>query len=787
MSKSKLLFTVAVMTVIAAAAAVPAANAQVVHFIGAGSSALYTPIELAAVNDVGWNVAECGNKKANVINTQAGNPAGTCNIYHWSVKTSCPATCVAQLVDTRTNPSIGPIPDEPANIWVVWTTNAANTAVSDIWTGWSVDSTVGVRTSLSRPSGGAAGTSAVKTLLAAGSNNAVDNASPALLNSGVASGLGTCAAGVNTCDTASLPANVAAAINGQYLTAGLTDIRPEDAKYATKRAAGPVSNGSGLGYGTIGSQLVTESIQSHYSSTIATPVEFGVIGSNDPITLASVPNTIEVVPVGESPVVFIANRSNAAGLGATVAALTPAFADLEDSKGALGNPLSGLFSGNDCSGENAAFEDTAGAASLTAAGIANFNINLAQREPLSGTMNTTEFSEFRTSGTTNVIPGSGTAVWNSSPYAYVSGAQGGSQEFNVDLTKANTNPLDTPCAKGGNRTRAIGTGEMVNTAIFSNADTLGYAFFGFSNVAKVANQAAYGYLTIDQVDPIFNDYNGTGGDPGQPADSTGANKTNGGQEWGVLPVCTPGGSATVPNCTEGAIWKGGVAFPHIQDGTYRAWSLLRMLCDTANAHCTAASDTVGAEALVAALQADIVAGTGVPDFLPFSQASVIRSHYDAKQFSNYEKGVPFAHFVDNGTTVPAAGSLDIPETTVTPALTAPGESAEGGDAGGCIVPLGSGNTVQISSIVYVAAAGGNPTLLHVISSTIPLPAGIAAGQPVYLDGTTNSTYNNGYEIWTGAGSVNTAAGKFYVVANASDNTAGAGAGGYASTFTNCFQ
>jgi hypothetical protein len=50
--------------------------------------------------------------------------------------------------------------------------------------------------------------------------------------------------------------------------------------------------------------------------------------------------------------------------------------------------------------------------------------------------------------------------------------------------------------------RAIGTGEMVGTAVKSTKDAIGYTFFSYGNVSPIAGNPNYGYLTYQGVDPI---------------------------------------------------------------------------------------------------------------------------------------------------------------------------------------------------------------------------------------------------------------------------------------------
>ena len=65
----------------------------------------------------------------------------------------------------------------------------------------------------------------------------------------------------------------------------MTDIRPEDALYATHRINKPLAaNGTGLGYCTSATCASGTPIKSEFSLTFATPINFSLPGFNDPIT-----------------------------------------------------------------------------------------------------------------------------------------------------------------------------------------------------------------------------------------------------------------------------------------------------------------------------------------------------------------------------------------------------------------------------------------------------------------------------------------------------------------------
>ena len=716
MNRLNLLFAAVVLAAIVAVA--PAANAApTVHFLGAGSSAMFTGFAVAASNDLAHG--------------------GVNSVHHYTVKggsPNCPSNpACAQLVDTRS----GSIPKESSNLWVVYTCVSAACTGSDaveVWAYHQVDSTVGVRTFLSRPAGcgSPCNTSATKSVVDSGTTSAMvgmNLVNPALFQDGVHTANAGCpasGAGTNTCDDSLLPTDVWTAISGALgvsINAGLTDIRPEDAKYATKRLNKPLDTvkWDGLGYGTAGSALQGATIKSAFSGAGATPVNFGLPGTADPFnTTVIVPATITVIPVGESPILFITNRTNLKGLGAginttTVTTSAPKYNDVTD-YGPLGSagvptvyPLGKLFKGKDCEGNAGVFgagtnvippggasisgitlvavpgKGGAGTADykytsvtgtlaagqplsvvgMTAAGnngvftitalnpggtvnkievalttqvaasgqaglalTNNFAIHVIEREGLSGTMNTTEYTSLRMYGSTQGSQNASIPVPTNS------------QEANIIVNNGvGDNPLlSKPCiisyGPAGDRSRAIGTGEEVSK-VKAIADSIGYAFFSFGNVSPLALTSnggtsgtatpwLYGYLTLDGVDPLFTSYSG-GVDPGQPAGNT-VNVGIAGAP-GQLPACDFLGSSANPACTAAAIWgSSGSTFPHLRDGTYRAWSLLRGMCDTADPNCTSPKGLTG---LIASAQADIDGNTGVPDFLPFNDISFYRSHFQS--------------------------------------------------------------------------------------------------------------------------------------------------------------
>lgn len=295
----------------------PSSSAQTLQVLTAGSSAQFGPFAVAA-----YSLAQAGGAHA----------------FHYTVKSgACPgASCWADVSDTR-NASIAP---EPGNLWVVWSTNG-------IWAYLSVDSTVGVRAFSAVPRAKLA-MAALASLPLSATTNYTFWADA-------------------TKDTA-MTSTVYAALSGAAFTSANTDIRPEDALFATNRALNV------LGYGNVadtrtghtGQFLIGKAIVSFFTaSAVANPVSFAIAGGADPFSGTAGPAEI-TIPVGAAPIVFVANTL----AGSTVAAAS----NITSANAAT------LFSGTNC------------AASLVTG--ATGAINPVLRESLSGTMNTTDYSVF---------------------------------------------------------------------------------------------------------------------------------------------------------------------------------------------------------------------------------------------------------------------------------------------------------------------------------------------------------------------------------------------------------
>src|SRR5581483_2981925 len=345
MTRIKSLFASALLA--ATVAVVPVANAQTVHFVGAGSSAQWQAFALAAFNDLATPLGNAGHWTAKG-KTTAGNP-------------------VAFLADPR-NSQTNPIPNEPGNIWIVWGGGGGGTP-TDVWTDLSVDSVVGNRAFFA-----AAGT---KTAPVYGATVNVD----ASLNGTAGQNAIAAILWADNANDGVLPNSVFTAVTGKHVNVALTDIRPEDAQYATKRAltAFNALSLAGLGYNHgpnahIGNPILSSQAG---SSAKATPVAFSLHGT-DPISRITVRGNT-TIPVGAAPIVFFINNN-----GGTFPATNAVTFKKVGTKNTY--PLANVFDGTDCS---------SGAVAFGGSGNSGTAITAILREPLSGTMNTTEFTTFR--------------------------------------------------------------------------------------------------------------------------------------------------------------------------------------------------------------------------------------------------------------------------------------------------------------------------------------------------------------------------------------------------------
>jgi hypothetical protein len=490
---------------------------------------------------------------------------------HWTS-----ASNVINLTDSR----VTPVNVDAGTVWIVW--NAAGTKV---WSFDKVDSVVGDRCYFAQPHCSVNGTLA--NLSGSGSNQ-----------------ISSTLWGDGSSDSA-LPANVQALFtNGTPVTVAATDIRPEDANFAVCRVnsllgsgtnGGTASDGlDGLGYnsniaagvcpatGNAPATYVGTPIKSGYpaSTSAANVLSFNIKGQ-DPISGTAIP-AFTVVEVGATPIVFITQRES------QLASLT----------NATEQQLQQVFSGTDCD---------ARAFGLSPAGIAAF-----LREPLSGTYNTTEATVMRHP---TVYGGVGPST-----------ILGVSMETNVGANNPLAGQPGTCSSSDGKgaRYRAIGTSEEVKSVQNSvkniGIDGIGFTFFSYGNVSSIANNPDYGYITLNNIDPIFASYGpqsstGAGYDPGEPATA------------GTLPAAANLPCSGAFPCPESQIWAGGLSFPNLRNGTYPAWSVVRLVSN--------GTALTNSKTLVKASQGFVV--DSVPDYVPATKTlaggitdpglTLVRSHY----------------------------------------------------------------------------------------------------------------------------------------------------------------
>ena len=248
-----------------------------------------------------------------------------------------------------------------------------------------------------------------------------------------------------------------------HINVALTDLRPEDALYATTRALGTLNTTtwSGLGYKGPTPNIGAPIFSAQGTGASSTPIKFALSGGTDPITHLAVP-AYTTIPVGASPFIFVLNN------GGAYSSSTANFITGVGTKGPF--PLAHLFDGTTTADtHNPAFGGSGDGAGTP--------LTLILREPISAAANVVEFDEFRTTGNTS-----------------------DSQEVGVvNPTRAPYNPLNLPTAIHGSRQRANSTSEVVSA--LKNPNTLGYIAFGFGNAAKLSG-ASWNYLTLDGVDPL---------------------------------------------------------------------------------------------------------------------------------------------------------------------------------------------------------------------------------------------------------------------------------------------
>ena len=458
--------------------AIPSISKAQVVMVGGGSSAIFLELGQGAASATGT-----GNTNTPCVWT--------------SGKT---ANLVAR--DNRTTAVTGSPTDEQGNFWVTWSkgagTDCAHPATPgvNIYSYIQLDSVVGDKCFFEGDSSTATGCQLVFTV-------SLPNTGANLLP--------------GFTDT-SLPSLIESTLNGQHFTFAGTDIRPEDAKFATYRMFQPCGSvvyrnpydleyrlTYGLGYAGSHTGIGLQ-VKSAFSGSVFNVLDFSIQGGADPISGFNTPASFAVSPIGAQPIVV---------------AVAPA------------SSTTGIAAANDINGFTLAlFYEGILARSTDLIGPTAANgVTTLVREPLSGTYNTFEFSnpnssQFHTSQDDNFCNGS--AVY--------------SQTMNIGS--------GTGTVSGARRARVIGTGQMVSTLQAATTDTLGYFFWSGANANGLSNVK---YLTVNGVDPLLDSYGSSGGTSYTP---------------GALPQS--GGTGGIPPLT-------AVSFKNVNMGDYPIWSAVRVV------------------------------------------------------------------------------------------------------------------------------------------------------------------------------------------------------------------
>ena len=410
-------------------------NAQSVQFLGGGSSALFLELGQAAVNLNGGTGVACT----------------------WTQGSS--SSILAR--DNRTSTPT----DEKGNIWVVWS-KGSGTCTSpagpnfNIYSYMSLDSVLGDRCYFEVDSSTVPGCVQVMTI-GAGTAGANKLCYPSLT---------TCTSFGDT--TGGIPAAVISALNGQHFFVAGTDIRPEDAKFATARMLTPCGTAItrqpfdqglrlafGLGYQT-STPGVGTSVQSSFSTAQFHVLDFNIAG-NDPINTSQGVPAFTVSTVGAQPIVVAVAPAGGTGIGAATDINTFTLTQF----------LQGI----------------SGRATDLFGPTTSDPITALIREPLSGTYNVMEYS-----------------VPNSSEF------HASQDDSNCSGNFVFANPMTLQGTNGqilSFRKRVIGTGEMV--AQLQNAtpsdQRIGYFFWSAANASAFTTTNGK-YLTVNGIDPLTNGY-----------------------------------------------------------------------------------------------------------------------------------------------------------------------------------------------------------------------------------------------------------------------------------------
>ena len=505
---------------------VSSSNAQATWpFNGAGSSAVYL---------------EGGEGAASQL--AATIPGGDTFQCLWTAKSG--ATTGLSAVDGSTGVT------ENGQSWVAWSIDTTTSGVTDcstpgnspvVYTYEQTDSVVGNRLLFN------ASTITLGASFAA-------TAKLAYTSTCSATGWDTTANPTAPVETCSLPTAISNLLTaGSVQTVAGTDIRPEDAAFATLRVGG-----TGCNTAVAGSQYLGLGYGFETSGTSLVQIKSAFTGSPFNVTNFTLPSSYSVFRFGAAPVVVHVNQVDGTALGAGAAG----FADTNITNvtsGVLANILDGTYA------RTGDFPNASG----TSEGI-----TVLVREPLSGTYNTMEYNipnnvELQTSQDVGVNQVDISAPLSDGRYNRNCNATHTGPEWNASGVAMGT-------LIGNPKERAIGTGQELSDTFGASTNALGYAFWSASNFknANAGGVTTNKYLTVDGVDPLGTGTAGVGG--GIPTSATAL---------------------------------ANVTLAHVADGTYPIWSLLRLV----SAGSTTAPSAV--TNLAEAAQAYVTASN--PDFVPY--------------------------------------------------------------------------------------------------------------------------------------------------------------------------
>jgi len=380
--------------------------------------------------------------------------------------------------------------------------------------------------------------------------------------------------------------------------------------------------------------------------------------------------------IAADPVVLIGSRNNVTACGLGNAAFTSVASE------AVGRAYAGLAG---------ATQDLAPALQSSAAGCPA-PVWPVEREPLSGTFNTFEWQVIRDANHRTRSQENGNfgypqsnnnaaacAAWvgalTSSTVAAFPPAVAAPQHFDANNCG---NPLNIQVATpafasaagpysgfGGNRTRAIGTGEMVTVVNGGAAtkDSFGYAFY---SLGTFGGKSGLKYVMLDNADPLYPSY------PGNPSGTPGQ----------VAPSCTGVVNASPITFTCPTAQP---TFDGVIGGGYRAWSVLRAIYNAPAVTCSAPFTAVSAACLIQAAQDQ--AANNVKDFVPVVTCGPAGSGVCAptQTFKFFR-----SHYGNSGV-APHDGNTGFASLGPCPAQPPPLPEA-GGDMDGAIFPIQSDYT-----------------------------------------------------------------------------------------------